>query len=214
MSKKIISFSLYGSSPVYYQGMIANAQLAPEVFPGWTVRIYHERLPFDMEIFKHLKCELIEKRPSRMHAGMFWRFLAAWEPAERVIFRDADSRLNIREAAAIKEWEGSGLNAHEMKDHPHHSRLPISGGMWGIKCGILPQDMKREVLRKCRQRQQRVKDMYWLRDRVHPLIESSLLRHSSVKTKWPYVPFPKHPKYRGFCGQQYDEKGNGIWPKL
>lgn len=64
----------------------------------------------------------------------------------------------------------------------------------------------------CRIRQDRVLDMRWLRDKVHPLIEKSLLRHSSVPTKWPSVRFPRHKKYEGFVGQQYDGEGNPIWP--
>jgi len=146
---------------------------------------------------------------------MFWRFLAAWDPeAERVLFRDADSRFNIREKACVEAWEKSGLNAHCMKDHLHHAGLPIFGGMWGIKCRVLPYELKKEVLIKSKQNQKRVADMYWLQDKVHPLIENSLLRHSSVPTKWPSVPFPIHPKYKGFVGQQYDQEGNQIWPKV
>jgi len=214
MAKKIISISLYGNSPVYYNGALCNAQLAPEIFPGWTIRYYCEKGIVATEL-RNLGCEIVFKPKSRIHSGMFWRFLAAWDiKGERVIFRDSDSRLNVKEAEAVKAWEQSGLNAHEMKDHPHHSRLPMSGGMWGIKCGVLPKHLHREVLRLCRRNQPRVKDMRWLRDKVHPLIEHSLLRHSSVETKWPSVPFPDHPAMEGFCGQQYDEKGNAVWPNV
>ena len=205
--------SLYGRSPIYYNGAIANAELVPEIFPGWTLRIYCEEGINSTELEK-LGCEIVNKPASRIHSGMFWRFLAAWDnKAERAIFRDADSRLNTKEAAAVKAWEKSGKNAHCMMDHPHHSILPLSGGMWGIKCNILPRRILRELLRNCRRRQMRVMDMRWLRDKVHPLIQGSLLRHSSVPTKWPHIPFPSHQKYNGFIGQQHDEKGEPIWPK-
>jgi len=214
MAEKIISISLYGDSPVYYNGALCNAQLAPEIFPGWTIRFYVEKGIPTNEL-EAMGAEVIVKPKSRIHSGMFWRFLAAWDSkAERVIFRDSDSRLNIKEAIAVKAWEESGLDAHEMKDHPHHSRLPMSGGMWGIKCRVLPNNLHREVLRFCRRPCQRVVDMRWLRDRVHPLIEKSILRHSSVITQWPNVPFPLHPEMKEFCGQQYDEKGNPIWPNV
>ena len=213
MAKKIISISLYGNASMYYNGLVANAKLAPEIFPGWTMRVYCEKT-LDMTELQELGCEIVYKPSSKIHSGMFWRFIAAWDDAERAIFRDADSRLNVKEAEAVKAWEQSGLDAHEMKDHPHHSILPMSGGMWGIKCGVLPRSLLQEVLRICRRGCKRIVDMRWLRDKVHPLIKDSLLRHSSVPTKWPSVPFPTHPEYKGFCGQQYDEKDNPIWPNV
>ena len=55
------------------------------------------------------------------------------------IFRDCDSRVNAREAAAVDAWVKSGKSMHVMRDHPHHrcfDRLPhalsVMGGMWGI----------------------------------------------------------------------------------
>lgn len=212
--KKIISMSLYGNSSIYYNGAVENAKLVEKIFPGWTLRIYCEK-KINANELRDLGCEVIQKPESKIHSGMFWRFVAAWDlKAERAIFRDTDSRLNVKEAAAVKAWEESGLDAHCMKDHPHHSILPMSGGMWGIKCGVLPRGLLRELLKYCRLKQKRVKDMHWLRDRVHPLIKDSLLRHSSVKTKWPCVPFPSHPNYNGFVGQQFDENGNAIWPRI
>ncbi|MHA1345008.1 MAG: hypothetical protein ACTSO3_01275 [Candidatus Heimdallarchaeaceae archaeon] len=213
MAKKIISISLYGDSPVYFNGVIANAKLVPKIFPGWTMRVYCEMSNIDLTPLVELDCEIIRKPESRLHSGMFWRFLAAWDnEAERAIFRDADSRLNVKEAEAVKAWEESGLDAHCMKDHLHHTIKPMSGGMWGIKCRILPRQLLREVLKKARQSQKRVKDMHWLRDNVHPLIKDSLLRHSSFPSRWPSVPFPPHPEYEGFVGQQYDELDNPIYP--
>jgi len=213
MVKKLISMSLYGSDPMYLRGAIANAELLPKIFPGWTLRIYCCVHDMNVTCLENLDCEIVTESRSKLHSGMFWRFKAAWDDTvERVLFRDADSRFNVKEAAAVKAWEKSGLDAHCMKDHPHHSRLPMSGGMWGIKTGVLPPEMFYEVLKMCRQRQRRIKDMHWLRDRVHPLIRYSLLRHSSVPTKWAHTNFPRHPKFEGFVGQQHDRKGEPIWP--
>jgi len=213
VTKKLVSMSVYGTDPMYVKGALLNADLVHDVFPGWTLRIYYARAEVDPQPFRDRGCETVAQARSRIHSGMFWRFLAAWDTeAERVIFRDSDSRLNIREAAAVRAWEESGLNAHCMKDHPHHAQLPMLGGMWGIRCGILPTSLLEEVKQMIRRPQRRILDMRWLMNRVHPLIEGSLLRHSSVETSWPSVPFPEHPPYDGFCGQQYDADGNGIWP--
>ena len=214
-NKKIISMSLYGDSSVYIDGAIINAELAPKIFPGWTMRVYCDASAAVIDKLKKLKCEIVIKPQSKLHSGMFWRFIAAWdEKAERVIFRDADSRLNVKEAAAVKAWEKSGRDAHCMKDHLHHRSLPLSGGMWGIKCGVLSRQLLKNVLLCCRMPQKRIMDMWWLRDRVHPLVKGSLLRHSSVDSKWPSIPFPAHPEYEGFVGQQHDDEGDPIWPEL
>ena len=210
--KKLISMSLYGNSDMYTKGAIENAKLVPKIFPGWTMRLYCENNT-NINKFKKLGCEIVFKPRSKLHSGMFWRFIAAWDKeVERVIFRDTDSRLNIKEAEAVKAWEKSGMDAHCMKDHPHHTQFPMLGGMWGIKCGVLPRRLLKEILRNCRRDQKRILDMRWLRDKVHPLIKDSLLRHSSIKSNWPSVPFPTHPEYDGFVGQQYDDEENGIWP--
>ncbi len=63
--------------------------------------------------------------------GLFWRFEPLKDDSiERFIVRDTDSRLNVREADAVKEWENSDLNFHIMRDHVQH-KVPICGGLWG-----------------------------------------------------------------------------------
>jgi len=214
VSTRCVVFSLYGSSPVYLRGMVENAQLLPEVYPGWGIRVYCER-GLDCGELRELGCDVWFHPRSRKHSGMFWRFLAAWDTSlERVIFRDADSRLNVREAAAVQEWIESGKAAHCMHDHPHHTHLPVSGGMWGIRVGCLPLEVRAEVENRCRRPQRRVADMRFLRDRVYPLVNGSVLHHSSQKLKWESSPFPDHLPYDGFVGQQYNEQGQPIWPPL
>ena len=212
--KRLISMSLYGGDPKYIHGALLNAELAPVCYPGWTLRVYLCERDLDPTPLREAGVEVIEvPYRSRIHSGMYWRFFAAWEDGvERVIFRDADSRLNVREAYAVRAWIRSGADAHCMKDHRHHAMMPIMGGMWGIKGGVLLPRLGAECRKKARRKAQRVDDMRWLRDRVHPVIEGSLLRHSSVKTEWPHLPFPPHPEYEGFVGQQYDQEGQGVWP--
>jgi len=215
MGRKIIAMSLYGNAPQYTLGAVANAKLMPLVYPDWTLRIYYNTLKGIPEIaqLKELGCELVPQRPSRGQAGMFWRFLAAWGAnTERVIFRDSDSRINHKEAAAVQAWEALGHDAHCMHDHMHHRSHPLFGGMWGVKFGVLPRELRREALRLGRQRQPRVADMRWLARKVLPKIKKSLLRHSSIPVRWPSVPFPDHAPMEGFIGQQYDEFNQPIDP--
>ena len=65
--------------------------------------------------------------------SMSWRFLPASDSAvQRFCVRDIDSRLSIREKAAVDDWMKLGEKFHVMRDHPSHSKYAMSGGMW---CG-------------------------------------------------------------------------------
>jgi len=135
--KKIISFSVYGSNPKYTEAVLKNIDLQPEIYPGWKCRVYYD-LTVPPEMIDKLedkqeegKVELYEKPKAQGHLGMFWRFEPLKDISiERFIVRDSDSRLNIREAAAVQEWEESGKEFHIMRDHPQHGAY-ICGGMWG-----------------------------------------------------------------------------------
>ena len=65
-----------------------------------------------------------------------WRFLATLDPqvlhpafpdlspkVDLMVSRDLDSRLTMREVAAVREWEESGAALHVMRDHPQ-----VAGG--------------------------------------------------------------------------------------
>lgn len=212
MNRNFVVISVYGDSPVYQQGVVENARLLPEVYPGWGMIVYCDKC-VPVEELGELGCEVRRMPLSRKHSGMFWRFLAAWDSGlDRVIFRDADSRLNVREAAAVREWIQSGKEAHCLHDHPHHSHLPLQGGMWGIKTGFLSRRTEMGVKERCRRPQPRVADMKFLRSHVYPEVSGSILRHSSVRVPWESVPFPEHEPYDGFVGQQHNEEGVAIWP--
>ena len=211
----VLSMSLYGKSSIYLQGALANAKLMPSIYPGWKMVVYCER-DADMTELESLGVEIRRRGESHQHSGMFWRFLAAWdEDAEYVIFRDADSRINVREAAAVRAWIASGCVAHCMHDHEHHRCMPIFGGMWGIKANVLPMTIRIIVLQCSHIPQKRVKDMRFLTRYVYPLIKHDTLRHSSqvLDTKnypgWKHEqivrcePFPEHPAYDGFVGEQH-----------
>jgi len=131
--KKIISFSVYGSNPKYAHAVLKNIELQPEIYPGWTCRIYlDETVP--EEVVKDIEqtdAEIVVKPKSNGHQGMFWRFEPLKDISiDRFIVRDSDSRLNIREAAAVQEWIESGKEFHIMRDNAQHG-AKICGGMWG-----------------------------------------------------------------------------------
>jgi hypothetical protein len=136
MSKKVISFSLWGTEPKYLIGAEKNISLQREYYPGWVCRFYVDKaVPSD--IIKALSDQgaeiVIKKDYSDGYEGLFWRFEPGFdETVERFIVRDCDSRLNGREADAVNEWIQSGLPFHCMRDHQGHD-IAVLGAMWGAK---------------------------------------------------------------------------------
>lgn len=137
--QKIISFSMYGSDSIYTQGMISNARLAADLYPGWTVRVYHDNSASRTVLYslQALDVELVDMTSSPV-PKMQWRFLPMDDPqVSHFIVRDSDSRLSTRERDAVSEWVSSDLTFHSMRDHPFH-KLLFMGGCWGAKAGAVP----------------------------------------------------------------------------
>lgn len=197
--KRIISFSLFGSGDRYNAGAVLNARLAPEIYPGWVCRFYCDPEVTVREQLKALGCEIVDMPKSPGGLAMSWRFLPVADPSiERVICRDGDSRLNVREAVAVDAWIASGLPLHAMHDHPEHAKFPVFGGMWGSVGGFLP--LMPHWMDSWGAWKERMDDMNLLTKYVQPLAAGNIVRHSSVPLVWPYQPFPAHPPYDTFVG--------------
>ena len=180
MSRKLISFSLYGSGPLYLQGALRNVYLAPLIYPGWSVRLYVSQ-EIDESLVRQLSdagAEVVRKERRGEIDGMFWRFLPAADASfDAVIIRDVDSRLTHREALAVEEWLASGRDLHIMRDHPCH-RVVIMAGMWGCRGGAIP-DLERRI-DDWNVWHRKGHDQDFLRDQVYPQRMHSLLVHSDL----------------------------------
>jgi len=198
----IVSISVYGNNPVYTVGAIENAKLMPTIYPGWVMRAYTKDVP--SEVLKQLRdlgCQVVEMDWG-IESGMFWRFLPASENAEYAIFRDGDSRINVREQAAVSAWISSGKLCHIMRDHKshHNPAFPIFAGMWGVKGGRF--DIHKLIAAwhpfgggapaYC-------DDLNFLRERIWPLVCNDCCVHDFSH------PFPPHQPYFGFVGQSFDQ---------
>lgn len=197
---KLISMSLYGDIDMYIKGAIENIKIKEQFYPDWKIRIYcSEPMP-------QLDCETVVMGDSLEHSGMFWRFLPIWESGiDAAIFRDTDSRFNLKESKAVEEWLNTDFIAHSMHDHEHHRCYPLFGGMFGIIPNTIPN--KLEALKKTfLKKQPRVADMIWLQDNVWPFIKQKTLHHSSVSIKWESKKFP-FCESGYFVGQQFGDEG-------
>jgi len=215
-----ISFSLYGNEPRYTVGAIRNAELAPQIYPGWNVLVYHDRtvaLPVLNDLFSR-GVKLVEVNNPAIPSGLYWRFLAnGIEDMERFIVRDVDSRLSQREKAAVDAWIESGKGFHSCRDHPAHAR-EINGGMWGARKGVI-ENMLHLILTQATHDPNYGADQSFLCRVIWPLVKDNCLQHDSVsRSNFPgSVPFPTKRKGRRFMGEVYDEHDKarpGDWPMI
>ena len=145
---KVISFSLWGTDPLYVEGAIRNADLAAVIYPEWTCYYYcNSCVP--KEIIDRLKnkpnTKVIELADEGGTFSALNRFLVVEEDGvEYAIFRDADSRLSMREKIAVDAWLSSVADIHIMRDHPYHGWF-VQAGMFGLKAEKFRGRMKNAI---------------------------------------------------------------------
>lgn len=149
---QVISMSLYGRDPRYSWGVIRNAQLLPLIFPGWTLRVYVPKTdvedsflavpPRIIACLKRLGVQIVFVDPSKIGAipPRWWRYLVADDMSVKYfVVRDADSRLNERDAIAVNDWIESTSAVHCIRDQPSHATQAVVDGLWGGK----PNEMRK-----------------------------------------------------------------------
>ncbi len=202
--KKIISFSLWGDNPKYTIGALYNANLAKIIYPDWLCRFYvGSDVPKDIlyRLTNLPNTQIIEKNSANDWTGMFWRFEASSD-SDIVIFRDTDSRLNMREYAAVNDWLSKDKTFHIMRDHPHHA-FPILGGMWGYK-----QNPKYNILKLLKEfipTNEYGTDYNFLGKILYPIIENDKTVHDPFFDK---IDFPTLRHNKEFVGDVFDQYNN------
>lgn len=134
----VIAFSLYGSNPIYIEGIERQIPALNQFYRGWEIHVFGSGHPSHHTLRKSWGELFYHAPPSWILSPPSWRLAAVtFYQAERVIFRDADSRPSHREADAVYEWIDSGLPVHVMRDNAHH-RKPMLSGMWGCVPAKIP----------------------------------------------------------------------------
>jgi len=223
--KKVISFALWGSNPMYLRGAVENAKIAPKVYPGWTLRYYTDERLMDTagQELRDLGAETVEKPACDDYMGLYWRFeVVGDDGVDRFIIRDTDSRLNERESAAVKAWEASGRPFHLMRDHQVYHNVPIMGGMWGAVKGFMPsfmEEMAKWVGEEAPSRKRGDKDFWgsdqvFLKLKVWPVICDNFLGHDDCRRSPGRGDqrFGRPLPGKQFVGQQFDANNKAIVP--
>lgn len=194
-----ICFSLWGNQDLYCKGAVANVHEAAEVYPGWCCRFYVMQGCPAIEQLQQLSCEVIIMPAMEHFKPEFWRFHAASENIDYCLFRDCDSRVNTKEAAAVCEWVASDKIAHIMKDSFEHTKQTIMAGMWGIRGGVIA-DIHKLITQWTFSHDMTYKytDQQFLKEIIWPRIRHSVLIHGPGDQ-----PYPLHSpmKYGEYIGQ-------------
>lgn len=208
--KKVISFSLYGTLPLYTIGAIRNAQLAQTIYPEWECWFYCANDVPDaiLQQLNKANARVIVCGNYTDSEGMFWRFYPFAEvDVSHVLVRDTDSRLTLREFTAVAEWIKSGAAGHIIRDHPAHSQL-IMGGMWGALGSILRPI--RQWITDFTPGAHYNSDQEFLASCVYPiLLKHGLCVHDSFYRYEPQArPLPLPRENNSFIGEILDEADN------
>ena len=244
-SRCVVAFSLYGADERYTGGALANARALhaskgtgvssrgksrSSVLSEWRMRVYHdESVPLPvLQALEYLgvECLLVPPQDRGPLGGQLanprtWRFLVASDPSvARFLIRDVDSRISLREAAAVHAWAKHKLSSsfpfHVMRDHPSHTiyaraGAPIQAGMWGGTRDAVPE--MASLLRAAGNSTHYVADQAFLKNYVWPLaVVRGVLQHDSFgcldatfRTSIAPQPFPWSAKTKdafdkGFVG--------------
>jgi hypothetical protein len=194
--RRLVSMSVWGTNQKYLRGVRENAELMPRIYPGWELVVWTDAAtrPF---VTAPGATILVEENLGGIH-GMFWRYFPlGWEGVNAILFRDADSRINPREAAAVQEWLAGPRQFHAMHDHPAHT-VPLMGGMWGARGGGGLPSIRRLVERWSRW-EAYGDDQRFLESVLWPLVSDSVFVHGPDHHR-----FPAHATYTGFVGEVFE----------
>ncbi len=197
-AENVIAYCLWGNEPRYRVPLLENARILPHLFPGWTIRLYHDA-SMDAAYLSELKARGVDLRPIALppnvppHRRLLWRFGVVADPTvRRFLVRDADSLLSVKERVAVDAWLQSEYRFHAMRDWFTHTDLLLAG-LWGGVGGILPPvETLLSGYTGWRMENDHV-DQDVLAETVWPAIRGDVLIHDSVFTGClGSVPFPPY----------------------
>ena len=136
----VIGFSVWGTAPSYFYGLLDNCIIIKDNLPEFKCFVYHNNsLPNNIkETLQNLgNVRLISMNNTNDKRNTMWRFLPIFYKNVNIFLsRDTDSRIEPKEIKAIREWLKSDKNFHIIRNHPMHRRK-ILAGLWGCRNKIL-----------------------------------------------------------------------------
>ncbi|MGE0222875.1 MAG: tetratricopeptide repeat protein [Acetobacteraceae bacterium] len=197
-AENVIAYCLWGNEPRYQVPLLENVRLQPHLFPGWTIRVYHDATvdPSYLDTLSRGGAQLraMALPPNQpVHRKLLWRFDVISDPTvKRFLCRDADSLLSVKERVAVDAWLQSYCYFHAMRDWYSHTDLLLAG-MWGGVGNVLPDlPTLLGAYTAWRVENDHV-DQDVLAETVWPTIRHSVLIHDSIFAPClGSVPFPPY----------------------
>ncbi len=196
---RIVAYSLFGDGPEYCETAVLNAQAMPSVYPGWQMRVFHDA-SVPGAVLQRLRAAGAETIAAAglgiAHwPGTFWRFAAVLDPrAEKVLFRDADSLVGVRERALVDQWLASGRPFHVVRDWYSHVDLMLAG-LWAAHAPLLAgmrawveEYLARGPLHPTHADQHFLAEMVWPRIADYTLVQDKVHRIPGalpIDSDWP-----------------------------
>lgn len=218
----IVSYSLWGKQDHYYDGAFKNIELVQKFYPNFVTRFYcSPSLPDKYRSkYEDAGAEVVVVEGGKDNwTGLFWRFYAC-EDGDIVLIRDTDSRIRQREVDAVEHWLKTRFDFHAMRDHMEHTTVPILGGMWGVRNGLL-RGIKNQI-RLWTPRDAKGNDQDFLAKKIWPQVKKKAIVHcqfaqiTKFKPEYTYnpmrffghhklVPFPTPLTDGHFVGERVDD---------
>jgi tetratricopeptide (TPR) repeat protein len=200
--RNLIVYTLWGNDPRYQVPLATNARILPHLFPGWTMRVYHDP-DVDAAFLQELAGNDVQLVGFSLPQGvpavrrLLWRFEPIADPTvHRFLIRDADSLLTVKERVAVDAWLASACYFHTMRDWYTHTDLLLAG-MWGGVGGILPSPATLLGAYSHWRVETNHIDQDLLTDTVWPVVRHSILIHDSIFMPClgsvPFPPFGAQP---------------------
>jgi hypothetical protein len=202
--RDVITFSLWGGEPRYLRGALRNLLLAPDLYPGWTLRFHVDATVPEalLGLIRRLGGELVMHPDGQsLREKLCWRFQVANDPGVgRFLVRDVDSVFSLREVAAVRDWQDSEDWFHVMRDWWTHTDL-ILAGMWGGVAGVLPDLSALMAGYRSKAVETPNIDQWFLRDRLWRHVKRSCRVHDRCFQPVGALPFPGPAPGREHVGQ-------------
>jgi hypothetical protein len=185
--ENVIAYCLWGNEPRYRVPLLENVRILPHLFPGWTIRLYHDS-SVEAGYIADLAARGVQLRPMSqppgqpVHRKLLWRFEVIADPTvRRFLIRDADALLCVKERVAVDAWLQSRYHFHAMRDWYSHTDLLLAG-MWGGVANILPPPAKLLQSYTAWRVENDHVDQDVLSETVWPTIRRDVLIHDSIFT--------------------------------
>ena len=216
-SEYVLSYAAFGSNYWEKYGKnvkkLAGSAAKSSLYYDWTVRVYHDSYPVDLQVnftktYKNLEfCDVrnlvLPFAPNLNISninGMTWRFIPMADPSVGIMCsRDLDSELYKREEDAVYYWMRTNKTLHTMRDHPQHG-IEILGGMWCYRTtkNLIRSAQYLELMLKNAGKRNRTSeakkgdDQFMLQRYLWPKVKNDAIQHDSYLCKsYPgSIPYP------------------------